>query len=108
MVTSGYRGRLPGRDWLSRVDVEVLTVEGRAAVMIHQTVGLNLADCRSVEGLLFDVSAHHGVGRNIIVLGGGEQVVIGVTAVHRVNITNNGRIHRVLLRAHRLHLASVL
>ena len=107
-MTSGYRGRLPGIDWLSRVDVEVLTIEGRAAVMTYQTVGLNLANCRSVEGLLFDFIAHHGVGWDIIVLGGGEQVVIGVTAVHRVNITNHGRIHRVLLRAHRLHLASVL
>ena len=57
MVASRYRG-LSSSDWLSRVDVVVLAIQCRTTVIVvHQTIGLDLANSGSVEGILFDVVA---------------------------------------------------
>ena len=56
MVASRYRG-LPSSDWLSRVDV-VLAIQCRTTVIvIHETIGLDLANSGSVEGILLDIIA---------------------------------------------------
>ena len=57
MVASRYGG-LPSSDWLSRVDVVVLAVQSRTTVIVvHEAVGLNLANSGSVEGILLDIVA---------------------------------------------------